>query len=98
MRIGLRSGVAIFGLFLLVDAFCPQTAGAQDAARSSAPQAGANSFIESQARKRIEDSGFTDVSALVNDRLGVWTGVAKSGTNKVRVTVDYKGNVAATPE
>lgn len=65
---------------------------------SAAPVAGANSFMESQARKLIESRGFSEVSPLVNDSQGLWTGTAKNGTATVRVSVDFKGNVTANPE
>jgi hypothetical protein len=56
---------------------------------------GANSFAEGQARALIESKGYNNVSALVNDRKGIWHGTATKGQAKVDVSVDYKGNVDA---
>jgi hypothetical protein len=101
MWIGLRSGIVVAGLSGLLMATAAGPAAAQSpkpAATTAPPLPGANSFMEPQARKLIEDKGFSDVSALMNDSQGIWHGTAKSGSNKVRVTVDYKGNVSATPE
>lgn len=59
----------------------------------SAPVSGANSFTEDQARKRITDAGFTDVSALTKDDKGVWRGKANKGGAETSVSVDFQGNV-----
>ena len=42
-----------------------------------APVAGANSFTEGQAKSRIEDRGFKNVSGLTKDSNGVWRGKAE---------------------
>lgn len=104
MPIAVRSRVVMTGL--LIAAAMPAGTAAIDIAWAQTPATtgsagmvpGANSFVESQARKLIESKGFTEVSSLVNDNLGIWHGTAKNGTNKVRVSVDYKGNVSANPE
>ena len=63
---------------------------------TAAPMAGANSFTEAQARKRIADAGFTDIGALTKDDQGVWrTAAAKDGA-PVSVSLDFKGNVVAS--
>ncbi|MBB5716840.1 hypothetical protein [Sphingomonas aerophila] len=54
---------------------------------------GANSFTEDQAQGRLKKAGFSRVSALKKDDHGVWRGMAYKGRSKVRVGVDYKGNV-----
>jgi sporulation protein YlmC with PRC-barrel domain len=59
------------------------------------PLAGANSFTESQARDRIEASGYTAVTALAKDEQSIWRGMAMKGGKSVRVALDYKGNVVA---
>jgi hypothetical protein len=92
MKMALRSGVVMASL-LMAGAACGQAVN-----NPAGPLPGANSFMEPQARKLIESKGFSDVSALVNDSQGVWRGTAKNGSGKVRVTVDYKGNVSANPE
>jgi hypothetical protein len=60
-----------------------------------APVAGANSFTEGQAKSRIENKGFKDVSGLKKDDAGVWRGKAKQNGKAVNVSVDFQGNVVA---
>jgi hypothetical protein len=60
-----------------------------------APVAGANSFTEGQAKSRIEDKGFKNVSALKKDKDGVWRGKANQNGKAVNVSVDFQGNVVA---
>lgn len=60
---------------------------------SAAPVPGANSFTESQAKGRIADRGFTDVSGLTKDKDGVWRGTATKDGKQVHVALDYQGNV-----
>jgi opacity protein-like surface antigen len=59
----------------------------------AAPAHGANSFTQAQARGRLEKAGYSQVGTLAKDRNGVWRGMAFKGHAKVRVGVDYKGNV-----
>lgn len=56
---------------------------------------GANSFIESQARSRIESAGFTNIGPLKQDAQGIWRGMANRGATRVAVGLDFRGNVAA---
>jgi hypothetical protein len=58
-----------------------------------APAAGANSFTEGQAKSRIEDKGFKNVSGLQKDKDGVWRGKANQNGKAVNVSVDFQGNV-----
>jgi hypothetical protein len=58
-----------------------------------APVAGANSFTEGQAKARIEEKGFKNVSGLKKDDNGVWRGKAAQGDKTVNVSVDFQGNV-----
>ncbi len=60
-----------------------------------APVAGANSFTEGQAKSRIEDKGYRDVSGLQKDGNGVWRGKAVQNGKSVNVSVDFQGNVVA---
>ncbi len=60
---------------------------------SSGPLPGANSFTESQARERIQNSGFGNVSGLRKDDNGIWRGIATRNGAQVPVAVDYQGNV-----
>jgi opacity protein-like surface antigen len=59
----------------------------------NAPVAGASSFTEGQAKSRIENMGFADVTGLKKDDNGVWRGRAMKGGQVVDVSVDYQGNV-----
>ena len=43
---------------------------------AAAPVAGANSFTMAQAQKRLEDQGYTQVSALAKDDKSIWRGHA----------------------
>src|SRR6185437_11732672 len=61
----------------------------------NAPVAGANSFTEGQAKSRIEDKGFKNVSGLAKDKDGVWRGKADQNGKAVNVSVDFQGNVVA---
>lgn len=74
------------------DANTPAVA-APNTTNANAPVAGANSFTEDQARKRITDAGFTDVSGLAKDDKGVWRGKATKGGASTEVAVDFQGNV-----
>lgn len=57
---------------------------------------GANSFTEEQARERIVEAGYTDVTGLVQGEDGIWRGHARRDGATVVVGVDYKGTVATT--
>ena len=50
--------------------------------QTKAPEAGANSFTEAQAKDRIE-----------KDDQGIWRASATKGNAKVNVSVDFRGNV-----
>jgi len=63
---------------------------------SDAPVAGRNSFTEGQAKSRIEDAGFTNVTELKKDDKGVWRGEASKGGSATAVSVDFQGNVNST--
>lgn len=58
-----------------------------------APAAGANSFTESQARSRLSDAGFRDITGLAKDKDGVWRGKATKGGANHDVSLDYQGNI-----
>ena len=55
---------------------------------------GSNSFTEGQARSRIEDAGFAQVSDLRKDDQGIWRGRAQRNGQQVSVSLDYQGNVS----
>ncbi len=60
---------------------------------SNKPVAGANSFTEGQAKSKIEEAGWTNVTALKKDDNGVWRGKASKGGSTVDVSLDFQGNV-----
>jgi hypothetical protein len=106
MRIRAQAGGIIAGLWLALSPGWAQQNPVQIPAMENpsvvAPRgalaAGANSFSEGQARDRLKSQGYSDVSQLTNDSQGIWQGSAKSGTSRVHVSVDYKGNISARPE
>lgn len=58
-----------------------------------APVAGKNSFTEAQAKSRIEDAGYADVTGLKLDDQGVWRATAKKDGADASVSLDFQGNV-----
>ena len=56
---------------------------------------GENSFTEDQAKGRIADAGYTDVSALKLDDKGIWRATVSKGGKSMSVGLDYQGNVVA---
>lgn len=66
-----------------------------ETANPSAPVPGANSFTEDQAKSRIQDAGYSDVSALTKDDKGIWRGKANKDGKSAAVALDYQGNVVA---
>ena len=48
-------------------------------------------------RSKIERMGFTDVTGLSRDSLGVWRAKAKRGAETVDVTVDKGGRIKTEP-
>ena len=83
----------------------PSTNAAPSAGTSSNPNAnaaragnaalerGANSFTEGQARRRIEDRGYSNVDQLHKDQNSIWQAEATKDGRRVRVGVDFRGNV-----
>jgi len=66
-----------------------------DTANPAAPVPGANSFTEDQAKSRIQDAGYSGVSALTKDDQGIWRGQATKDGKNTTVALDYQGNVVA---
>nr|WP_316656998.1 PepSY domain-containing protein [uncultured Gellertiella sp.] len=62
---------------------------------ATAPVPGKNSFTEDQARKRITDAGYSDVTDLKLGDQGFWVATATKGAATVQVTMDYQGNIVA---
>lgn len=55
---------------------------------------GSNSFTESQARSKIEQAGYQNVTELKKDDQGIWRAKAQKGGRSLSVGLDFKGNVA----
>ncbi|PDT88182.1 hypothetical protein CO669_21370 [Bradyrhizobium sp. Y36] len=64
-----------------------------DQNNSNKPVAGRNSFTEGQAKSRIEEAGYSNVSSLQKDDQGVWRGKADKAGTKTDVSIDFQGNV-----
>ena len=62
-------------------------------AGNAALERGANSFTEGQARRRMEDHGYTNVEQLHKDQNSIWQAEATKDGRRVRVGVDFRGNV-----
>jgi hypothetical protein len=62
---------------------------------ANAPVAGANSFTEAQARKRIEEHGYSNVMNLKKDEQSIWRGTATKDGTSVPVALDFHGNVVS---
>ncbi len=60
---------------------------------AAAPVPGANSFTEAQAKERVQEAGYSDVSQLAKDDQGVWRGKAMKDGKEVPIALDYQGNV-----
>ena len=60
---------------------------------AAAPVAGANSFTEKQARRRIAAHGYANVSGLTKDAQSIWRGKATKGGAPVSVALDYQGHI-----
>ena len=75
----------------------PAVAATSNANDTIAPAKGSNSFTEAQAKDRIGQRGYTNVSDLRKDDAGVWRGHAQHSGSDVQVWLDYKGNVGETP-
>ncbi len=61
----------------------------------AAPVEGANSFTEAQAKERIEEAGYTQLTGLAKDDKGIWTASGMKDGKTVAVALDYQGNVVA---
>ncbi len=66
-----------------------------DNASTTALMAGKNSFTEAQARTRLENQGYTEVSALTKDDQSIWRGTAMKDSKSVPVAIDYQGHIAS---
>ncbi len=67
----------------------------KDAVNPGAPVAGANSFTESQAKSRLENHGFVNVTNLRKDNSGVWRATATKDGKQQNVSLDFQGSIVA---
>lgn len=58
-----------------------------------APVAGKNSFTEAQAKSRIEEAGYSEVSGLKLDDQGIWRAMGTKDGKHGNVSLDFQGNV-----
>jgi hypothetical protein len=92
-------GASTFGAFAqtttpTTDGDTPAVA-TPDSKNATAPVEGANSFTEEQAKERITEGGYADVTGLALDDKGVWQGKAMKDGKSVNVALDYQGNIVA---
>ncbi|MCQ4634940.1 PepSY domain-containing protein [Shinella sp. CPCC 100929] len=66
-----------------------------DSKNATAPVEGANSFTEDQAKERIAEAGYADVTDLALDDKGIWQAKAMKDGKAVTVALDYQGNIVA---
>ncbi len=71
----------------------PAVAATSNANDTTAHAKGSNSFTEAQAKDRIGQRGYSNVSDLKKDDVGIWRGHAQHAGGDVQVWLDYKGNV-----
>jgi hypothetical protein len=71
----------------------PSTTRNADTTETRAPLAGANSFTQAEAERRIISQGYTQVSGLAKDDQSIWRGTAVKNGTPVDVAMDYRGNV-----
>lgn len=58
-----------------------------------APVAGKNSFTEAQAKSRLEEAGYAEVSDLKLDDQGVWRAMGTKDGKHGKVSLDFQGNI-----
>lgn len=97
MNINKAWGVGLLGAFLVAApaAWAADNTMMAPAMNNGAAASGSNSFTEGQAKSRIEDAGYSGVSGLKKDDMGVWRGMGSKNGQSVPVGLDFKGNVVA---
>jgi hypothetical protein len=91
-----NNGAASDGAANKSDSTAPAAVSTADNPRTTAaPVAGANSYTEGQARARMEEKGFGNVTDLKKDDKGVWRGTATKDGKSATVALDYQGNVVS---
>lgn len=64
-----------------------------DTTNPAAPVPGANSFTEGQAKARMEEKGYSDVTGLTKGEDGIWTASAMKSGKAFEVKLDFQGNI-----
>jgi hypothetical protein len=64
-----------------------------DTTNPAAPVPGANSFTEGQAKERLEEKGYSDVTGLTKGEDGIWTASAMKSGKAFEVKLDFQGNI-----
>ena len=90
----MKTTSVLFAVPLVLALGAPVALAQTTTTETKAPEAGANSFTEAQAKDRIEGAGFTQVTGLRKDEQGIWRATASKGGAQVNVSVDFRGNVA----
>ena len=93
-KASLAIAIAWFAAAGLAQAQTAPSYGGHLSLAQAAPQPGANSFTEGEAKSRIENAGYTEVSDLKKDDQGIWRGSASKGGKPVKISLDYKGNIS----
>lgn len=60
---------------------------------TEAPVPGANSFTEGQAKARMEERGYTQLTEIRKDDQGIWRAKGMKDGQSVGVALDYQGNI-----
>lgn len=60
---------------------------------TEAPVPGANSFTEGQAKARMEERGYTQLTDIRKDDQGIWRAKGMKDGRSVGVALDYQGNI-----
>lgn len=71
-----------------------RTAAVSGAVEPTNPEA--RSFTEPEARYRLTESGFRNVSSLTQTADGLWRGTATNGDGLTQVAVDYQGAITTS--
>lgn len=56
---------------------------------------GSNSFTEDQAKERLVNEGYTNITGLKLTDEGIWVAEAMKNNAKITVSLDYQGNITA---
>lgn len=94
------SAIAVIASAAIAQSQTTQTPPADPAANAAvstaaAPEPGANSFTEGQARSRLEKNGYSTITGLIKDAEGIWRAKAMKDGKSMDVALDFKGVIVA---